>query len=234
MDPKAAAVILARGGYGLLRLLDRITLEGLQRRPKPIVGFSDGTLLLAMAAQAGLTTIHGPVVTQLGTLPAHDFSALVHLLEDPEPGVLLEGLKSLTPGRAEGSLLGGNLEVFSRLIGTPFLPDLKGAILLIEDVGERPYRLDRLLTHLTLAGIFQQVSAVLVGDFIACEEPAPSRTPFPTAEDVVCERLARLTIPVALGAPVGHGMRNRALPYGAHVVLDTQAGTLTALTGVVR
>ena len=231
-DPDARAVIMARGGYGLLRILAQIDPAALLSANKPIVGFSDGTLLLAQAARAGLASIHGPVVTQLGRLDKEDQDALFAALEEPDGRPLLAGLESLVPGRASGPLLGGNLEVFSRMLGTPYLPDPRGAILFFEDIRERPYRIDRLLTQLELAGIFQAAAGVIAGELIGCDESAPSK-PTPTASEVVRERLGRLRIPVALGAPIGHGRRNRALPYGARVELDADAGTLSALEGAV-
>jgi muramoyltetrapeptide carboxypeptidase len=232
-DPEARAIFMGRGGHGLLRIARQIDPELLRRHPKPVVGFSDGTVLLAAAARASVAAIHGPVVTQLGRLPGSDHAALFALLESPAPAALLEGLETLRPGRAAGPLLGGNLEVFSRLLGTELLPDLDGAILFLEEVGERPYRVDRLLCHLELAGVFARVAGVVVGDLVACTEPADSRVASPSAVEVVRERLSRLPIPVALGAPVGHGDRNRALPYAVRVELDAGAGTLTALEGVV-
>jgi muramoyltetrapeptide carboxypeptidase len=232
-DPEARAVIMGRGGYGLLRILAAIDPGLLRRAAKPIVGFSDGTLLLAQAARAGLASIHGPVVTQLGRLGPEDHDALFAALEQPEGRRLCSGLDALVPGHAKGPLLGGNLEVFSRMLGTPYLPDLRGAILFFEDVGERPYRLDRLLTQLELAGVFQAAAGVVAGEFIGCDEPASSKLESPLASEVLRERLGRLRIPVVLGAPAGHGRRNRALPYGTCVELDADAGTLTALEGAV-
>jgi muramoyltetrapeptide carboxypeptidase len=232
-DADVRAVFMGRGGYGLLRILRDIDQNLLRENPKVMVGFSDGTALLAAAACAGLAAIHGPVVTQLGRLPDEDRAALFSLLESSEPRALLVGLEELRPGSASGPLLGGNLEVFSRLLGTQFLPDTKGAILFLEEVGERPYRVDRLLTHLELAGIFEQVAAVVMGDLIDCDEPATSRLASPSATEVVRERLGRLNIPVALGARVGHGDRNIALPYGTRAVLDTREGILVALEGAV-
>jgi muramoyltetrapeptide carboxypeptidase len=173
------------------------------------------------------------VVTQLGRLPDEERAALFSLLESSEPRLLLTGLEALCPGCASGPLLGGNLEVFSRLLGTPLLPDLDGAVLFLEDVGERPYRIDRLLTHLELAGVFARVAGVVMGDFVACDEPSTSRVSSPSALEVVRERLGNLGLPVALGARVGHGERNLALPYGVEVVLDAQAGTVVALAGAV-
>jgi muramoyltetrapeptide carboxypeptidase len=232
-DPDARAIVMARGGYGLARILPFLEPELFTSRPLPLVGFSDGTLLLARALGMGVTTVHGPVVTQLPSLPPEDHGALFRLLEEPNPGILFGDLNGLVPGRVQGRLVGGNLEVFSRLLGTPFLPDLTGAILFLEDLGERPYRVDRLITHLDLAGIFSAVAAVVVGDFSACLEPAPTRDSSPTAAEVIEDRLGRLAIPVATGAPIGHGTRNVALPYGALVELDTRFGTLAALEGAV-
>jgi muramoyltetrapeptide carboxypeptidase len=232
-DPDARAIVMARGGYGLLRLLPFVDPGVLAARPRPIVGFSDGTALLAFAARAGVASIHGPVVTQLGNLPAGDQRALFERLETPGPSLLLDGLEGLIPGRVRGPLMGGNLEVFSRLVGTPFLPDVSGAILFFEDLGERPYRIDRLLTHLDLAGVFGAASGVIAGDFSGCREPEATRADSPTAEDVLVDRLGRLPVPVALRGAFGHGTRNRALPYGTLCELDTSAGTLTALEGAV-
>jgi muramoyltetrapeptide carboxypeptidase len=232
-EPDSRAIVMARGGYGLMRLLPFIDLAPLVSRPRPIVGFSDGTALLALAARAGVASIHGPVVTQLGNLGAADHRVLFDRLETPGPAPLLDGLDGLIPGRVRGPLLGGNLEMFSRLIGTPYLPDVSGAILFFEDLGERPYRVDRLLAHLDLAGLFGAASGVVVGDFSACREPEATRADSPTAEEVLVDRLGRLPIPVALGGAFGHGTRNRALPYGTLCELDTAAGTLMALEGAV-
>ena len=180
-----------------------------------------------------MASIHGPVVTQLANVPAADQRALYDRLEQPSAAVVLDGLQELVPGRARGPLVGGNLEVFSRLVGTPFLPDVDGAILFFEDLGEQPYRLDRLLTHLDLAGVFGAASAVVLGDFSGCRAPEATRADHPTADEVLVERLGRLAIPVALGGGFGHGGHNRALPYGSLCELDTRQGTLAALEGAV-
>ncbi len=232
-EPDVAAVIMARGGYGLLRLLPFLDPALLVRSPRPLVGFSDGTALLAVAAGAGVAAIHGPVVTQLPSLSSDDHAALFDRLERPGPAVLLDGLEEVVPGRVRGPLIGGNLEVFSRLLGTPFLPDLGGAILFFEDLGERPYRIDRLITHLDLAGVFSVAAGVVLGDFSSCREPEPTRAGTPTADEVLVERLGRLSIPVASGGAFGHGTRNRPLVTGALAELDTRSGTLVTLEGAV-
>ena len=232
-DPDIRAVVMARGGYGLLRLLPFVDPASLAAHPRVLVGFSDGTALLAAAARAGIVSIHGPVVTQLGNLSTEDQRALFERIETPGPAPLLSELEEIIPGRVQGRLLGGNLEVFSRLLGTPYLPEVAGAILFFEDLGERPYRLDRLVTHLDLAGLFSAASAVMLGDFSGCREPEPTRAESPTADQVLIERLGRLPIPVVRGGAFGHGTRNRALPYGALCELDTRSGTLVTLEGAV-
>lgn len=232
-DPQAKAVIMARGGYGLTRILPFIDEERLRAQPKVLVGFSDGTALCAAAHRAGIASVHGPVVTQVPRLDPADLDMLYGVLERPGPGVLLEDLESLTPGRVQGPLLGGNLEVFSRLVGTPYMPDPTGAVLVFEEIGERPYRVDRLLTHLDLAGVFSVCAAVVCGEFIDCEERPDSKLPSPPVQQVLEERLGRLAVPVSFGAKFGHGTRNASLPYGTLVELDTRYERLIALEGAV-
>ncbi len=225
-DDQVRAIFCARGGYGAMRLLPRLDPRRLAARPCPIVGFSDITALHAFALRAGVASVHGPVVTQLGELPAEDTAALFALLEGAVGGPLA-GLASIgAPRVAEGPLVGGNLELVRSLIGTPWAFPLAGAVLLLEEVGEQPYRLDRALTQLELAGALADVAAVVVGDLHRCVAPDPGG---PTAEAVVRERLARLAVPVLLGLPVGHAARNRALGHGVPVRVDGLAGTLTPL-----
>lgn len=229
-DPAIEAVVCARGGYGLMRLLPRLDAAGFARAPKPLVGFSDVTALHAWAARAGVASLHAPVVTQLGHLGGEDAAALFALLESPAPPPPLTGLRALHGGAAEGRLAGGNLELVSRLVGTPWALDLDGAVLLIEEIGERPYRIDRQLTQLALAGAFDGLRAVVVGDLVGCAEKDGAG---PTAEEVIAERFAARGVPVLAGAPVGHGARNRALPLGARVRVDTAAGTVRFADGAV-
>jgi muramoyltetrapeptide carboxypeptidase len=229
-DPSVRAIICARGGYGLLRILGGLDPAALARAPKIIVGFSDVTVLHAFAASAGVASIHGPVVTQLALLPEADAQALIDLLESPAPPPPLTGLTVLAPGVGEGPLLGGNLELVSRLCGTPHALALDGAVLLLEEVGERPYRIDRALTQLALSGALAKLRGVVVGELIGCEEKDGAA---PSALEVVAERLGSLGIPVLAGAPIGHGARNRAVPLGARVRLDAGAGTVEFLEAAV-
>jgi muramoyltetrapeptide carboxypeptidase len=238
-DPAVRAVLCGRGGYGLLRYLPQlVAVRPDELRPLPVVGFSDITLLHAFFATARLRTIHGPVVTQLGELPAADVAALWALLEDPAPPPPLDDLQPVNgcAGQAPvfGRLLGGNLEVLSRLCGTPLGMALRPGepvVLLLEEVTETPYRIDRALTQLLLAGALAEVRAVVIGDLVRCEGPADGS--HPSALAVLGERLATLDIPVLAGAPLGHGSRNRAVPLGARVRLCPRRGRLEFLEGAV-
>lgn len=227
-DPGAHAVFCARGGYGMTRLLPG--LEGIPLPAKPVIGFSDITALHQTLQRQGLVSIHGPVLTQLPRLDASTHSRLFELLESTEPAAELTGLETYVDGTAEGPLLGGNLSVLTRLLGTPFLAPLEGAILLLEDVGERPYRLDRMWTHLMLAGVFRQVRGIVLGEFTGCEE---KEADFSSA-DVLRELAAATGLPCAAGFPIGHGARNQPLPLGVRVRLDAGSRRLTFLEGAAR
>lgn len=241
LDRHVRAIVCARGGYGITRLLDKLPPDLLRLDPKPLVGFSDITALHAACLRAGLVSVHAPVVTQLGKLdePAATAAQLILRLESPEPQAPWTGLSVLARGTATGLAVGGNLEVLSRLLGTPWLPPLDGAVLFLEEVAERGYRLDRLLTHLGAAGVFSRVGAVVLGDFVDCDAPDGSTT----AADILRERLAHLPIPVVAGGPFGHGRRNRPFAHGALCRveargdadggIDASGGTVEFLEGAV-
>lgn len=221
-DPAVRAVVCARGGYGCMRLLPG--LEPL-RAPKLLVGFSDVTALHQWLQRQGVPSIHGPVLTQLGRQPAPVCERLFHLLESSRPVAPLGGTLTCSGGIAEGPLIGGNLSVFTRLLGTPYLPPLDGAVLLLEDVGERPYRLDRMWTHLALAGVFRRIHGIVLGDFGACEEREASYT----SSEVLAELAAATGLPCAGGFPIGHGPVNHPVPLGTRVRLDAGARMLEFL-----
>jgi muramoyltetrapeptide carboxypeptidase len=225
-DPSIRAIFCARGGYGTLRLLPKLEPRS---PPTPWVGFSDITALHQWQQRHGFMSIHGPVLTQLGRLGQATSARLFSLLESDEPAEPLLGASTLVRGSAEGPLLGGNLSVFTRLIGTPFMPALDGAILLLEDVGERPYRLDRMWTHLELAGVFRKVSGIVLGSFTHCEERDASYT----SQDLLRELATATGLPCAAGFPIGHGEVNEPVPLGARVHLDATARRLTFLESAV-
>ena len=228
-DPDVRAIFCARGGYGALRILPALDAEALRRDPKPLVGLSDVTALLAWALAQGVGAVHGPVVTQLAALPDEDWEALIAALERPDAPARVVGRPDPAGGAAGvGRLVGGNLSLLAALSGTPWAVPLSGAILLLEDVGERPYRIDRLLTQLGLqpgpAGL-AGVHGVAVGELLSCEPPDDRS---PGAAEVVASRLGDLAPgrPVVMDLPFGHGRRNRPFPLGRLARLDPQAGTI--------
>jgi muramoyltetrapeptide carboxypeptidase len=235
-DPDIRAIIPARGGYGVMRILEMLDPGALHRDPKPIMGFSDVTALSAWCARtAQVRPIHGPMVQQLPRLPAEDLAWMFRMLEDPSPPGPIPAALTRTGDRGggtlEGRLVGGNLEILTRLLGTPWQLDLGAAILLFEDVGERPYRIDRMLTQLELAGQLESVRAAAIGELLRCEEADGSP---PSAHEVVEERLAAFEIPAVTGLPVGHGDRNLALPIGGKCAVDLTEGKLILEEGAVH
>ncbi|RMO99788.1 Muramoyltetrapeptide carboxypeptidase [Pseudomonas savastanoi] len=226
-DPEIRAVICNRGGYGVQRIVQHVDMDAVRRDPKLVTGFSDITALHgALWNHARLATIHGPVASQLerGGLFV---SGMHHVLMSTEP-VLLKAdhasptAKVRTGGSAQGLLLGGNLCILDTSVGTPFMPDMTGAILLIEEVNEPAYRVDRMLTHLGNCGILARLAGVAVGEFTPAANTGGTISP----ADVLLERLGSLGIPVLGGLPVGHGDLNQAVPLGTQAILDADAGTL--------
>jgi muramoyltetrapeptide carboxypeptidase len=226
-DPEARAIFCARGGYGVMRILPAVDPAPLLARPKTLVGFSDLTALHAVLNRAGVATVHGPVVTQLGRAPEDALRHLEALLsadapragpwELPAPGAGLVAARTVRPGRASGPLLGGTLTILAHLAGTPFAPRLDGAILLLEDVGEKPYRIDRCLTQLRLAGALDGVAAVAIGQLTSCDDAGV------LAADVVREAVLALGVPAVEGVPAGHEDANFAVPLGARATLVAPA-----------
>jgi muramoyltetrapeptide carboxypeptidase len=169
------------------------------------------------------------VLTQLAQLPAATHQRLFALLESAAPPAPLTASDTYVAGVAEGPLLGGTLSVVTRLLGTPYLPPLEGAILLLEDVGERPYRLDRMWTHLALAGVFARVRGIALGSFTHCEEQDAGYR----AADVLRDLAVASGVPCAAGFPIGHGADNEPVALGARVRLDAGARSLTFLEAAV-
>jgi muramoyltetrapeptide carboxypeptidase len=234
-DPDVRAVFCARGGYGSQRVVPDLDLAPLGRAPKAVVGYSDATALLTAIVASGVAAVHGPMVATdfARGLSARSEEHLRRLLSDP--GYLWEAeiTDVVRPGRAVGRLIGGCLSVVAALLGTPWAPDTDGAILFLEDIGERPYRLDRLLTQLRQAGVFERISGLVFGTLMRCpvvDDVSPL--------DVVRSCCADLPFPVAFGLPAGHqgdgpGIENLALPFGLPVALDTVRARLAALEPAV-
>jgi muramoyltetrapeptide carboxypeptidase len=235
-NPDVRAIVASRGGYGIMRILERLDADALRRDPKLIVGFSDVTALLCWArARAGVRGIHGPVAAQLGELGREDEAWLYQLMESTAPlgrvPADLSPLGATASGRSEGRIWGGNLCILAHLAGTAYAPRLAGAIAVFEDVGERPYAVDRYLTRLALAGVLDGVEAVALGDFTRCEETVGP--PDPDVWSVLDERLASFGLAGVRGLPVGHADRNLALPLGARCAIDFESGELHFLEAAV-
>jgi muramoyltetrapeptide carboxypeptidase len=236
-DPDVRAIVLARGGYGITRILPELDHAALTADPKPIVGFSDATALLAWAEKAGVRGLHAPMINKLADVRAEDVDALARMLVDPAPpGKLAWTMADVGAGGGgvrEGRILPGNLALFAHLIGTPWQPDTDGALLLIEEIGEKPYAIDRYLTHLHLAGALRGVRAVVVGDLVRCTDAQGATDDPGPAIAVVDERLRAFDLPGLVGAPVGHGARNAPVPWGAHATIDLDAAALEIHEGAV-
>lgn len=221
-DPEAQAIVAARGGYGLGRIAPYLELEALLRHPKWIVGFSDLTALHLEATRAGVMSLHGHNVAGLGRGDARAREAWVTALERPTC-LHFDGLTVVHPGEVEGPLAGGNLTVLfaSHAAGRLRLPP--GAILLLEDIDETSYRIDRMLSALVQSGALGSVSGIVLGEFTNC---SPGRYAVPT-EHVLAERLGLLNVPVLAGLPVGHGRDNAPVVLGGHARLSAQAASLS-------
>ncbi|GGL97548.1 S66 peptidase family protein [Micromonospora yangpuensis] len=233
-DPAIRGVICTRGGYGAQRIVDAIDMAAVRRDPKVVAGFSDITALqLALWRGARLASVHGPGAAWLDErTPLRSAESLHAALTSTAPVTLTADPAAETgpvrvPGRATGTLLGGNLCLLAASVGTPDLPDLTGAILLVEEVQEPPYKVDRMLTHLRRAGALAGVAGVAVGQFTGCADGWAT-----TVADVLTERLGDLGVPVLGGFPVGHGEGQLTVPVGTTATLDTATGTLTVAAAV--
>jgi muramoyltetrapeptide carboxypeptidase len=214
-DRSVRAIIAARGGYGATRLLPSLDVELVQANPKLLVGFSDVTALHALWARAGIASLHAPMAVTVGSLSEPLFARFADALEG-RGATSIDHLTTLAPGAATGPLRGGNLAVLCALLGTPHFPELAGSVLFLEDVNERPYRIDRMLTSLRNAGVLQRLAGVALGAF-TLSEVGPDGV---TLDDVFRDRLCDLGIPVACGVPAGHVDDNLELPFGTQVTLS--------------
>lgn len=249
-DPSIDAVFCARGGYGALRLLEHLDYRLIADHPKLLVGFSDITALLVTFCQrCALEMIHGPVVTTLGCASHKTQRDLYRCLtgtlfgsgESVSEGEIHNVTKSKErldaafhdpyrhvfsdaviwrEGEAEGILIGGNLATLCHLSGTPFQPDFKNCILLLEDIGEPPYKIDRMLTQMRLTGMLDGVRGLLLGSFVDCGE-------YGVIRKVIMEIFDCEEIPIMAALDVGHGDENRALRMGVSMKMDTTSQSLT-------
>ncbi len=239
-NPGIDAVWCIRGGYGALRILDRVDYEAIAKRPKVLIGFSDITALLnAVTRIAGVVTYHGPVArAPMPEFTRRHFERVLasagapgRLDRLPAPANVLvpqeHRIVTLSGGTAEGPLAGGNLSLLHCLIGTQYFPNLDGAILFLEDVGEDLYNVDRMLAHLRLVGALKNLAAAVIGRFTELDRATSDGAL--GFDEVLATYLEPLGIPVAYGFPIGHIESQWTLPLGIRARLNADAGELELL-----
>lgn len=222
-DPTIKAIFASRGGQGSQRLLPYLDIDVIRQHPKALVGFSDTTALqLGILSLTGIISYTGYTLTvELSELLDGSLSSC--LMGRP---YTIEGGTVVHAGSAKGPLIGGNLTLLTALLGTPFQPDFKGAILLIEEVGIEPYHVDCMLSHLDLAGVFRQVAGIVVGQFEECVSKNKNDG---TVTDVIQDWVSGLSVPCLIDFPHGHGKMKSALPIGGMVVLNANEKVLNIL-----
>ena len=239
-DPDVRAIFAIRGGWGAARILPLLDWENIAANPKLLIGFSDITALhLAIAQRAGFASLHAP--NAASSWPQHSWDSLWRIAFAGETptlgGAALEQAigrpgRTLINGIARGRLLGGNLTIISTLMGTGWLPDFTGAVLFLEDVGEAPYRVDRMLHQLRLAGIFDRVAGVVFGRCSRCDVADGEESGF-SLDEVVDRHLGALAVPTITGFDTGHVRDQLCLPVGVPVELDAELRTLRLLEPAV-
>ncbi|MBW1955474.1 MAG: LD-carboxypeptidase [Deltaproteobacteria bacterium] len=220
-DGSVEGIICARGGYGSVRILPLLDFDRIRKTPKPLIGFSDiSALLNTLYLKCGLVTYHGPVVTTLAEATPKTRKSLNAALKGFQPlELVLSRPRVMRPGKAKGILMGGNLTTLCHLVGTPFAPRYKDAVLLLEDKGEPLYRIDRMLTQMKLSGCFKRIAGLILGEFVDCGD---MRSLYRIFRDFFWE----YEIPILGGFEIGHGRGNHTVPIGVPVELDTHRGSL--------
>jgi muramoyltetrapeptide carboxypeptidase len=244
-DPEIQMIWPIRGGSGCISLLSSLDYDVIRRHPKILLGYSDiSALHLAINKHAGLVTFHGPVASS--TMTDYSRAQMMAVLTDPQPQYTIPmsqenakqalsephfGIHTHTHGVATGALMGGNLSMVAALAGTPYAADIRGSILFLEEVNEAPYRIDRWMTQLDLAGGFKNAAAVVIG---VCENCGPEHEDISlTLERTLGLHLHPLTIPAVTGYSIGHIRNQCTLPIGIRAMIDTQAQTITLLDAAV-
>lgn len=260
-DPEVDAIFPGTGGYGTTRIVDDLDYEVIRKNPKILIGFSDITgLHLAINQQTGLVTFHSPnpewgfgsedglnpyaarwfwralAADKYGDQLGYKINPRLtkeDVAWNPKTFADVPKLETLAPGTARGRITGGNLSVLHALMGTPYEIETDGKILFLEDVGEAPYRIDRMLSTLKLAGKFDKVRGVILGAFTRRKDEDPWDDDW-SMQDVLRDYFEKLGVPVLANFPIGHVPYNTTLPIGAEAELDATAGTVTILENPVR
>lgn len=224
-DPVVKGIISVRGGYGAMRILGRINWAAARKNPSLFIGFSDASALIsALGRRAGLPAIHGPNLVSLAKAAQRTLDGFYQAVTGQLETLALKGGQWIAKGRAEGRLLGGNLATLAHMLGTGFSPDFDKSILFLEDVGEPAYKIDRMLTQMTMAGCFETVQGVVAGSFENCANPV-------YIPQILHEFFLPKKIPVFMGLEAGHGKINLSLPMGDPVILDSYKQALSWVAG---
>lgn len=242
-DPEVKAIFEIRGGWGSAQILPYLDYDLIKRNPKIIIGYSDITsLLLAINTKTGLVTFHGPMPSL--TLPKVSadylknmlFSNKIQILQNTSSGDTEDDLiqtqndiRIINKGTAQGRLIGGNLTLLTGLLGTPYQPDFKGAILFVEDVGEQVYRIDRMLSQLKNAGILNEIAGFIFGECNDCSTNYGKAYGSLTLHEVLDNYIKPLDIPAWSGAMFGHRDDMYTLPEGAIGKIEAEQGTITIM-----
>ncbi len=247
-DPEIKAIIFIRGGYGSARILDLVDYEAIKKNPKIIMGFSDCTALInAIHANTGLITFHGPISRTLHQdYSKQQFENIAvnpagrYVIESSDDDLLRSDSNKvferyvITPGKAHGKLAGGNLTLICSMAGTPYQVDLKDKIVMIEDVDEEPYRIDRMLTQLIASGELSKAAGIVFGICSGCDKSDKSVAPDSfTLRQVIEERIKPLNIPAVYGLSFGHDENNFTFPIGLDAELDADNMTVTLIESPV-
>ena len=225
-DPEVRAILCSRGGYGAVHLLDKLDSNAFEKDPKWIIGFSDISALHAYASHHNVASIHSSMCKHLALFGEHDecSRALIGILRGKMPEYNVEPHCYNRHGVASGKVVGGNLAVISALLATPYSPfETQGSILVIEDISEPIYKVERILYQLRLAGVFDHISALIVGQFT---EYRPDRN-YSVMEDMIREAISGFNFPVAFNFPVGHVDRNLPLVMSAAARLEVAEDGVT-------
>jgi muramoyltetrapeptide carboxypeptidase len=240
-DKKIKAIFCMRGGYGAFRLLDKINYRLIRNNPKILVGFSEITSLqMAFLQKANLITFAGPMVIpnfskDVSPYTEENFWRII--TSNKKPGRLKlpedDKLPNINPGNVSGRVVGGNLAVFVSLIGTKYLPDLKNKILLLEDVGEYPYKVDRMMNQLRLTKTFKNVKGIILGSFVDCFEHDPNKKTL-TLGEIMDDYLGETKLPVVYSFPHGHIKDFITVPIGINIKLNATRGFIEFTESGVR
>jgi muramoyltetrapeptide carboxypeptidase len=235
-DKEVKAIICARGGFGTARLAEQLDYELIKNNPKIFWGYSDITFLYtAIHQRTGLVTFHGPMLSSdMGRGDTHERTKhSFQQLFSARPVVYTEEISPLeiiNGGKAEGETAGGNLSILVSTLGTPFEVDTKGKILFIEEIGEEPYKVDRMLNQLKMAGKLADASGIVIGSFNHCEPKEQNRSL--SLDEVIADYVKTASKPAMKGFKIGHCSPHITLPIGVKVTMDTQMKRLTAEPGV--